>query len=207
MCNASSTYVSSSLCVFILGSFGFVFKNNHMKEQKFPSSSLSLPLLWECCCVSCPFSLGFSVMSPMGCHCPEKARNFPFWLVCKLPIKLRRLRCWLFCESRVRTWKPHSAVSRSPQPSPGFLSSLLSPSCLPGGGRIGALFFHEVGPVQSPSTQPPHLLQLQINSARRSRRWVLLVPFVLPLCYFISKALWDSSTSLIVAGHICKWFL
>lgn len=191
-------FVCSYLVVLVLCSRTTIWKSRNF----LPPLSLSL-----CCCVSCPFSLGFSVMSPMGCHCPEKARSFPFWLVCKLPSKLRRLRCWLFCESRVRTWKPHSTVSRSPQPRPGFLSSLLSPSCLPGGGRIDALFSHEVGPVQSPSTQPPHLLQLQINSTRRSRRWVLLIPFVLPLCYFISKALWDSSMSLIVTGHICKWFL
>lgn len=195
-------FVCSYVVVLVLCSRTTMWKSKNFLPPSFP-----VPLLWECCCISCLFSLSFSVMSPMGCHCPGKARSFSFWLVCKLPIKLRRLRCWLFFESRVWTWKPHSAVSRSPQPRPGFLSSLLSPSCLPGGGRIGALFSREVGPVQSPSTQPPHLPQLQINRARRSRRWVILVPFVLPLCYFISKALWDSSTSLIVTRHICKWFL
>lgn len=171
-------FVCSYLVVFVLCS-----RTTTWKSRNSLPPSLCLSLLRECCCVSCSFSLRFSVMSSMGCHCPGKARSFPFQLVCKPPVKLRRLRCRLFCGSRVLIWKPHPAVSRSPQPSPGFLSSSPSPSCLLGGGRIGALFSRgEISRAQPPSTRPPHLLQLQMNRARCTRRWVLSVPFVLPLC-------------------------
>lgn len=142
--------------------------------------SLPLPSLHKCCRVSFPFSPSFSLTSCVGCIAQGSLQFFLFQLVCKLPIKLRRLGWELSCGSWVQTRKPYLSVSRNPQPSPGFLSSLPSPSYLLDGGRIDGLFRGEVGLLQPPSTQPPCLLQLWMNRARRSHRYVFLVPFVLP---------------------------
>lgn len=97
------------------------------------SSSLSPFILRASPCFSLFLSQLFShILS--RCYCLGKAPAFPFQLACKLPINLRRLGCWLSCKSWLQ------AQSRNPQLSSCFLSSLPSPSCLPSGRRIGALF-------------------------------------------------------------------
>lgn len=142
----------------VLTSFGFVYKNNHMKEQRFPFSLAPPPFTLRT--LLCFFPILASSLSHLVqvaiAHCPGKAPIFPFQLVLKLPIYLRKLGCLLSCGNWVQSQKPLAY--------PRFPVLRAFPFPLQGGESIGAFSScGEAGPVQPSSTWPPWLLQLQMN--------------------------------------------